>query len=297
VIVDAFARLAPDNALLPNAVRWLMVARRAGHWETTQETAWSLIALTDYMVMTGELEADYTYMLSLNGQILEERDIGKQEVGESFKVIVPIAELLEQEVNRVWVVRPKPSPGQTGNGQLYYAMYLRYFLPVEDVKALSRGIIVGRQYLPVNCVEEGACPTLEGAVVGDVVRVKITLVAPHDLHFVVLEDPLPAGCEAVDLSLKTTSVVSQEPELENLDQQYGWGGYGWGWWWFTQSEVRDEKVALFADYLPRGTYEYTYLIRASVPGEFLTMPALAYEMYFPEVWGRSDGGKFTVNEE
>ena len=31
-----------------------MVARKFGYWETTQETAWSLIALTDWMVATGE---------------------------------------------------------------------------------------------------------------------------------------------------------------------------------------------------------------------------------------------------
>ena len=35
-------------------------------------------------------------------------------------------------------------------------------------------------------------------------------------------------------------------------------------------------------------------MRASVPGQFLVMLANAYEMYFPEVFGRSDGGKFTV---
>jgi len=35
-------------------------------------------------------------------------------------------------------------------------------------------------------------------------------------------------------------------------------------------------------------------LRASVPGEFLVLPANAYEMYFPEVFGRSDGGKFVV---
>jgi hypothetical protein len=51
---------------------------------------------------------------------------------------------------------------------------------------------------------------------------------------------------------------------------------------------------LFAQYLPRGTYEYTYLMRAGVPGQFLVMPTTAYEMYFPEVFGRSDGGRFTV---
>jgi uncharacterized protein YfaS (alpha-2-macroglobulin family) len=59
--------------------------------------------------------------------------------------------------------------------------------------------------------------------------------------------------------------------------------------------MRDEKVVLFAEYLPRGTYEYTYLMRAGVAGDYYTMPTTAYEMYFPEVFGRSDGGKFTVH--
>lgn len=294
VIVDALARLDPENALLPNAVRWLMVARKSGHWETTQETAWSLIALTDYMVMTGELEADYSYMLSLNGQIIDQQDIERQDVGQSFQIKVPIADLLAQEVNRVWVVREKPAPDQTGKGRLYYTMHLRYFLPVQDVKALSRGIIVARQYQPIDCTTED-CASIDGATVGEAVRVKITLIAPHDLYYLVLEDPLPAGCEAVDQSLQTTSVVSEDPELER-EGGNGWSDYGWSWTWFTHSEVRDEKVALFANYVPRGTYEYTYLIRASVPGKFLTMPTLAYEMYFPEVWGRGDGGTFTITE-
>jgi uncharacterized protein YfaS (alpha-2-macroglobulin family) len=175
-------------------------------------------------------------------------------------------------------------------------MYLRYFLPVEEVKAESRGIIIARQYIPANCEDPTSCLPVQNAQIGDVIRVKITLIAPHDLHYMVLEDPLPAGMEAVDRSLKTTSVVSQAPTLESQTYRRGWAYYGWGWWWFNHSEARDEKVALFADYLPRGTYEYTYLIRASVPGEFLTMPTLAYEMYFPEVWGRSDGGKFTITE-
>ena len=292
---------------MPNVVRWLMVARRAGHWETTQETAWALIALTDYMVATGELEADYSYSLALNGQVLDERDVTRQDAGKSFKVVVPIADLLQEEANRVWVTRmPRigshqnglrpPGSGQTGEGRLYYAMYLRTFMPVEEVQALSRGIVVARQYLPVDCDQEDACPPIEGTQVGEVVRVKITLVAPNDLHYLVLEDPLPAGCEAVDQSLATTSVVSEGPEMENVDQEQRWGGYGWGWWWFQHTEIRDEKVVLFADYVPRGTYEYTYLIRASVPGQFLTMPTTAYEMYFPEVWGRSDGGTFRIAE-
>ncbi len=297
IIIEAFSRLAPENTILPNAVRWLMVARRSGHWETTQETAWALISLTEYMVMTGELEADYSYMIAVNGRVVDQQDVDRQNVGETWKVEIPIIDLLEQEISRVWVVRDKPSPSQTGEGRLYYALYLRYFLPVEDVEARSRGIIVARQYEPVDCAQKDDCPTIDEATVGEVVRVKITLVAPHDLHYLVVEDPLPAGFEAVDRSLKTTTVVSEEPSMEREDRQYGWDDYGWGWWWFTHSEVRDEKVALFADYVPRGTYEYTYLIRASVPGSFLTMPTVAYEMYFPEVWGRSNGGRFAIEAE
>jgi hypothetical protein len=251
------------------------------------------------MVSTGELEGDFGYVVTLNGETLGEGDVTQADalgpvaqghrVDETRKLEAAIADLLLDKANRLEITRLPPADGQTGEGRLYYSAYLRYFLPVEDVKALSRGIVVGRQYSPVDAPEEW----VSEAVVGDVIKVKLTIVAPNDLHYVVVEDPLPAGCEGVDQSLKTTSVVGESPELERVDD---WDRWGWGWWWFSHTEMRDEKVALFATYLPKGTYEYTYLMRASVPGEFLTMPTLVYEMYFPEVFGRSDGGKFVVKE-
>jgi len=77
------------------------------------------------------------------------------------------------------------------------------------------------------------------------------------------------------------------------------GGWWWDdWWWsyWVSSQLRDEKVALFADDLGQGTYEYTYLMRASVAGEYNVIPALAQEMYFPEVFARSAGGVIAVSE-
>jgi uncharacterized protein YfaS (alpha-2-macroglobulin family) len=289
IVVAALSRMDPGDALLANAVRWLMVARKGGHWETTQETAWALIGLTEYMVATGELKSDYGYQVAHNGKLLDEGTVTPQDVRSSYLTEIPIVDLLQTAANQVWLARTEPRAGEAGEGRLYYTLSLRTFALVEDVKALSRGIVVARQYQAVDCENE-VCPGLEGAAVGEVLRVKITLVAPDDLHYLVLEDPLPAGAEAVDRSLQTTSVVSEEPQLASE------GRWGWGWQWFTHSEIRDEKVALFADYLPRGTYEYTYLLRASVPGEYLIPPTVAYEMYFPEVWGRSDGGTFTVGQ-
>jgi uncharacterized protein YfaS (alpha-2-macroglobulin family) len=53
-------------------------------------------------------------------------------------------------------------------------------------------------------------------------------------------------------------------------------------------------VALFAFDLPKGTYSYTFLARAVAPGTFQAAPAVAYQTYAPEVFGRSAGSVFTV---
>ena len=59
-------------------------------------------------------------------------------------------------------------------------------------------------------------------------------------------------------------------------------------------QLRDEKVVLSTNYLPAGTYVYTYLVRASTVGTFKTIPTTAQEFYFPEVYGRGEGSLFTV---
>ena len=266
IVLWALARHNPESDLLPNIVRWLMDVRAEGHWGTTQSTAWSLLGLIAYMRATGELRGDFSYTVTLNGELLLEGDFNADNIDESQSLTVAIAELLVEEGNRLLIERLPASGGQTGEGQLYYTAHLRYFLPVDEVKALDRGIVIARQYSLVEDPEV----YVDGANVGDVIRVKLTVIAPTDLYYVVVEDPLPAGCEAVDANLNTTSVVGERPSIRNLtlaEEDSWYRRYGWGWWWFSHSEIRDEKVALFATYLPRGTYEYSYLMRASVPGD------------------------------
>jgi uncharacterized protein YfaS (alpha-2-macroglobulin family) len=213
-----------------------------------------------------------------------------------------VGELLADAVNRLAVERDPAGDDVSGSpGRLYYAAYLTYYKPVQEVKALDRGIIVYRQYYiapPPSSSEgeagQGGAP-ITAASVGDTIEVKLTLIAPNDLHYVVVEDPFPAGTEAIDTSLATTSVVGQAPELERTDRSNPWGR-GYGWWYFSHAELRDEKAVLFATFLPKGTYEYTYQIRASLPGEYRVIPTHAEQMYFPEVFGRGDGGLFKVTE-
>jgi hypothetical protein len=290
IVLMTLARLDSQNPLIPNIVRWLMVARTVDGivWETPQETAWSLIALTDWMDVSGELKADYNYRVSLNGSIV---NTGKAEAGtvlNSQSLSVAVADLFKDQANRLVFER------SAGDGRLYYTAHLNVYLPVEDVRAVNRGLVVGRQYTLVSkdCggEKQPACPPISEAAAGDDIRVKVTLIAPNDLYYVALEDPFPAGVEPVDTSLLTTSVINEPPLINPVDPFY----YGWGWWWFTKTEIRDSKLVLFADYLPRGTYEYVYTLHASRPGTYQVIPTTAREIYFPEVFGRGDGSTFVI---
>ena len=287
IILDLLARYDDQNDIAPNVVRWLMVARQAGHWETTQETAWALIALTDWMSATGELQADYGFDVAFNGQIVAEGEATAATIRESTDVEIAVWEMLVDQVNQLTIGRGE------GPGRLYYTAHLESYLPVEEVESLGRGVIIAREYTAASCdPEETTCEPLTSIPVGEGVRVKLTIVAPHDLYYVLVEDPLPAGAEAVDPNLLTSSTADQAEGWSVADQQYQWGW--WGWWWFNQTQVRDDKVVLFADYLPAGTYEYSYIMQASLPGEYRVIPATAREFYFPEVFGRTDGMLFEI---
>ncbi|NDJ84809.1 MAG: alpha-2-macroglobulin, partial [Chloroflexi bacterium] len=271
--LNALTLVQPDNELLPQAVRWLMVARNGDHWETTQETAWSIIALTDWMVSTGELQGNYNYSVNLNRDTLAEKDVTPETVRDGEVLRIAVSELLTDEINRLIFAR------EDGTGVLYYTAHLNLRLPASEVDALNRGVMIKRQYFLDGDPEN----PITSAEVGETITVRLTITLPQDIYYFVLEDPIPAGTEPLDTSLLTTSRQVEGPTLRpGNDREWFWY---WGWWWFDRTEMRDEQVNLYADFLPRGTYTYTYQVRASVPGEFQTMPTEAYAFYFPEVFG------------
>jgi alpha-2-macroglobulin len=298
VVLDALLRAAPDNQSIQPAVRWLMVARKEGHWQTTQETAMSLLALTDYLETSGELNGDFTYRVDVNGRELATETVKSDNVDETKTLVVQVKDLLQGPDNRVDFARANPGQGQSGDGKLYYTMQLRYYLPGEQVDAVSQGLALSREYFRLG--DEAAGPITQ-VKPGETVKVKLTVVALQDLHYLVVEDPLPSGLEAVDTRLKTTSLTAaaetggvrkEDASLGRTDLLAPW----WRYDYFQHVEPRDDKVALFANFLPRGTYEYTYLAQATSSGDFQAMPASGYEMYFPDVWGRSYPGKLSVGE-
>jgi alpha-2-macroglobulin len=291
MVLDAMARIDPANGLAPNVVRWLMSMRTDGRWGTTQENVWSILALTHWMAATGELDADYSYAVIFNRDELASGSVNRANVDQPIDLRVAMEDMLLEQANGLFISRSAEG-GQSGEGQLYYSAYLEYFLPAASLPALDRGVVVAQQYRLVDPLTGKASnQPISEAKIGDTIQVKLTIVAPTNLYYLIVESPLPAGAEAIDPSLLTTSLVYEGPGLERVD-----GDTPWFWWMPTAVDLRDEKVALFATELPAGTYEYTYQMRASLPGQFQVLPAVAYLMYFPEVWGRSAGAEFWIGQ-
>ena len=105
------------------------------------------MALTEYMVSTGELNADYSYQVLLNGV---EADRGHGHAGDRRQAGNAADCRGRPQEGRAERGQPRPAAADRARrpalGQLYYSMDLRYFLPVPEIKALDKGVILARQY-------------------------------------------------------------------------------------------------------------------------------------------------------
>ncbi len=281
IVLGVLETINPNDVILENVVRWLVHNRLEQRWEGTQESAWTIMALARWLEKRGELQGNYQMSVALNNRRMGQWNVNRGNIDEVTELRIATKDLIMNEINRIVLTKIEDS------GSLYYTIYLSLPEPVSGIEPLSRGLVVSREYFrPQN----PQLPISE-AQVGEVIYGRLTIVVPNDVHHLVVEDALPAGLEAIDQNLLTASQSEPPAKLTWEDLLYK----GWGWWWnFEHIELRDEKIVLAASYLPAGTYIYTYPLRVVHVGNFQTLPPLAYEFYFPEVFGRGEGMSFRV---
>jgi uncharacterized protein YfaS (alpha-2-macroglobulin family) len=183
---------------------------------------------------------------------------------------------------------------QDGLGRLYYRAVLNVNRPVEDVKPLDQGMRIDRVYCASDSTK-GCSPlsTLQLAS-NQTITAQLTLVLPHDAHFVMVEDYIPAGMEILNRNLKTSQQANDTTKVETQFDDKDPFANGWGWWLFHDPQIRDESMLFTADTLPAGTYVLTYTLVPLQAGEYRVLPAHAWESFFPEVQGTSAGAVFEI---
>ncbi len=287
--LQAMVRIDPENVLLPQIIRFLLTTRKDGHWDTTQSTVQSILALVDYLKSSGELDGNFVAGVEVNDKMILTQRFDAKNILTRKEISLAFKDLLRGKENEVNI-------GMDGTGKLFYDLLLSYFYTGDVIEPAEQGISITRQLQPVD---QKKMADLQSANLGETYRVTLTMTVPADRYFVAVESPLPGGLEAIDLQLKTNKQEGLPDDVRDQNTQPFWW-YGDeednGLWRFNHREFRDDRVFLFADELPAGVYKYTYLVRATTPGTFRLRPAHIWEMYYPETFGQSSGEWFTVNK-
>ena len=163
-------------------------------------------------------------------------------------------------------------------------------MPAEALTENSRGFWIEREVKPFSQSEE-ADPQVEKLALGEnyLVKLKVVTAKPH--RQVLIEDPIPSGAEIVNFDLDNADQTLETPESQ---QNCAWG---WCQPLYQHKEFRDDRARFFIDYLPAGTYEVTYVLRARLSGEFEWRPAKVEEMYAPEVAANTPGRRVLIEAQ
>lgn len=280
IVMGALVRRGSDEPLVKQMARWLMKVRKGGHWGSTQENAWAMESLVDYYRRYEAEVPAFTGAVVLGSEpVASETFSGRSTAAISRDL--PMTKLAAGSTVPMSFTR-------TGTGTLFYALRLRYAKSMLPREPLDQGFTLARRYA-LESAATGKAAVSKGAATsfnaGDLIRVTLTVRNTKERRFVAVTDPIPAGTEPVEAWFATTATQLAQQQQRQEDDETDW------MWWrrggFDHVERHDDRVLLFATRLGEGSHEFTYLLRATTAGTFVTAPMQAEEMYEPEVFGRT----------
>lgn len=272
----ALIKITPESPAVTKAASYIILNKHGHNWNTTKDTAAAILALTQYMKSSDELNCNFTYEVCLNGETIRTGTFTKEDVSDQgIRFTIPADKLKKQD---------KITIAKSGKGVLYYNVSFDCYSTKAEIKAENSGIKVHREYFLVsndkNKGESEKLIPLKSGVskvnVNDLIRVKLTISSSRQREYVFLEDPIPSGFE----------FKSEATDNRGFDS-----------YWITRQENHDEKKVLFIGNLYGYAKKCQYDISPEVPGTFHVIPAIVETMYKPGIRGNSDEMVIEVKEK
>lgn len=116
---------------------------------------------------------------------------------------------------------------------------------------------------------------------GRVFDIGVRTIVDHPVDGLLIDDPLPAGFEAVDTSFRT-ALQALVPQSNS--------------WEIDTSQIYRDRVVAYAAHLQPGVYDLHYLVRSVTPGTFAWPGARVYLRNAPEEFGRSAGTTLRITQ-
>jgi len=284
--------------LAAELARGLLHQRVNGTWRTTQETSYALLALDAYRKAQEKVVPDFQVQALLNQSVV---------LNAGFH-----GRSLNTEQGRVDIAKLAGLSGASltfekrGSGTMFYQARLRYARRTLPTDTLDQGFFVQKALRPVTpeslpqalaSIADSSAARFAG---GDLVLADLVIVTPSPRDFVVVDDPLPAGFEAVDSHLATSSTATADlgvPACDGCAEEDARDELAAGRTFFedySERELRDDRVLFFIDHMAAGMYHYRYLARATTLGKFVLPSTRVEEMYTPETFGRNGAALVSV---
>jgi len=266
-----FLKAKPESELIQKTISWLLMKKDGDHWVCTKTTGFVIMALSEYLKKSGELEADMTVKIKVNGREVESLKFDRKSIFEAEKVvIIPGIHpkkgcALKKGDNSVEI-------DKKGKGVLHISRSLDLYLDRIPEEEKKENFSIQRTYYVKN--EEGKWVKLNRKVnAGEDVVVEIRVIPETYFSYVMLTDPLPSGFEV--------------KRIRRLRDYY-----------YTNAEKRDNRVVFFRTHIwnyKKGDI-FSYVMRAERPGELNIMPPIVELMYLPHVRCEGKAGFVEVSE-
>jgi uncharacterized protein YfaS (alpha-2-macroglobulin family) len=270
----AFASSKPGENMSPKLLTGLLGRQSGGLWGNTQENVFGIMAVAKAVGDSGAGKGP-KFELSLGGRKISDSELTKvTKKTRRFSADDSAGPLADHQ--SVGVKNAKKTP-------LIITVRAEYdqTLTPQTMAAIDKGFAVQRSYESLK----GASLSGKTIPLGDLIVARVRIKTTKKFNYVAIADRLPAGLEPLNTSLATTQKVRAR-KASSAEKK--------GLVVLSYNETRDERVAFYADDLPAGTYEFTYLARATTPGTFWRPAAQADAMYDPDARGSSTIDKVVI---
>lgn len=276
LLIEAFNEIAPNDSIITDMKRWLIMNKQTNNWSTTRATADACTALlsgqgastlTDNIVTIniGDSTISNTPEIrSAAGGYIKHRFDGKSVRTAMGNIEVSVAAAENKNV-----------PGAS-----YGAVYWNYFEDVDKVvSAANRSLTVTKQlFVEKNTAAGKALRAVDEnsqLKVGDKLTIRLVIKCDHDMEYIHLKD---------------TRAASMEPE--NVLSEYKWQD-GLGYYEVT----KDASTNFFISNLSKGTYVLEYSVHLTHSGNFSAGIASIQCMYAPDFSAHSNSIRIKVNAQ
>jgi uncharacterized protein YfaS (alpha-2-macroglobulin family) len=277
--VEAFALIDPENPMLAKALKNLTSRRVDGWWGDTRSTGVAVAAIARYLKARGENGADVSVDIAFGNAALGTFTTTKKE---------PVANRTRFELsgsafaqNAEGEVKLK----RRGNAPVSGTITVRGLIPLEDNTGdVKNGLSLSRSYYKRVSVthevhvevqdqrgrvirrykemrtEYDNEPLKPGDAlkVGDILTVRLWLRDAKGKRYIAISDPRPSCIEPI--SEESKAFTREDRDTRTL---------------FFLPQVKDDTVLL----------EYSAVVTCN--GKFTALPALAFDMYAEDTWGRT----------